>query len=145
MQQEVLQSKPKPRSRRAPSFRVNWELGTHTVNASQWQQAVARGWIIPIDTMDGTRPRAAGLARGVTARLREGVLHLRDSLSGQSISIYTSWASIDRIAPPRGEFYQREIESQYGGPSYTLRDSGLPWYERCPGPLPAPITVKGTE
>jgi len=123
---------------------VYWELGTHTVNASQWQRAVLCGWIVPVDPMDGTRPRIAGLARGVVARLKDGILLLHDAEVDKSVSIYTSWASIDRLAPPRGEFYQREIENQYGDRKYRAWDSGLPWYDRCPGPLPVPMTTVGT-
>lgn len=145
MQQEVIKPKPKPRSRRAPSFKVHWERGTHTVNALQWQRAVIGGWIVPIVTTDGSRPRVADLAKGVVAQLKNGVLLLRDIETDKSISIYTSWASIDRIAPPRGEFYQREIETQYGNRKYRAWDSGLPWYERCPGPLPAPRVIVGAE
>jgi hypothetical protein len=78
------------------------------VSAADWQKAVADRWIEP--TAPGSR--VARLCAGVAARVKGGVLWLRDTL--RDVWVKTSWIAIDNQAPARGEHWQKDIERQYG-------------------------------
>ena len=87
------------------------------VSASEWREAVAGGWIEPNEAPG----HVARLCVGVVARVKSGLLWLRDSL--RECFIRTSWAAIDAISPVRGEHYRKEIEDSYG----DLRFEKLTW------------------
>ncbi len=128
--------------RRRP-YRVHWGKGTETVNASEWQRALADGWIVPVTRDDGQlSDRVARLARDVVATLRDGVLYLKDLKRRVEVFIYTSWCAIDKRAPMiRGAFYYREIERQYApvapNPDADIVDRWGQW--EGPGGVPVRI------
>jgi hypothetical protein len=63
-----------------------------TVNATEWNQAVARGWIVP------RNERVAVLASGVQASLSKRSLTLKDE-NWNDLFVLTSWLKINRQAP----------------------------------------------
>jgi hypothetical protein len=65
------------RGERGKHYRVRWGRGVESVTRAQWQEAVAVGWINPIDT------NVAELAVGVRARLvgRELILWIVQSFN----------------------------------------------------------------
>lgn len=114
--------------RRKP-YRVLWGGDEpYTTNAAEFARALASGWIVVV------ADRVAEIADGVRARLEDGTLKLE---SGTELySIYTSWIAVERHGPHQGEYWRRAIERDHCGPRVVPYDSGLPWYERCPGPIP---------
>jgi hypothetical protein len=116
--------------RRKP-YRVLWGGDEpYTTNATEFARALASGWIAAVTD------RVAKIADGVCARLEDGVLALYEA-ARPNVFLMTFSMLIERKCPViKGEYYQREIQREYGGPSVKLRDSGLPWYKRCPGPIP---------
>lgn len=115
--------------RRTP-YRIELASGaTHTTNAKQYAQALASGWIVPV------KDKLARIADGVRAVLVDGVLRLESAARRGYYFIRTSWAAIDRLGPIQGEYWHRAIQREHCGPRVVVVDSGLPWWERCPGPI----------
>lgn len=116
--------------RRKP-YRILWGgEESYTVNAGEFARALASGWVVRV------ADRVAKIADGVRARLEDGALRL-ESGAAKLYFIYTSWIAIERHGPHRGEYYEKAIEREHCGPRVVPRDSGLPWWERCPGELNA--------
>lgn len=63
-----------------------------TINAAEWNQAIARGWIVP------RNERVAVLASGVQASLSKRSLTLKDE-NWNDLFVLTSWLKINRQAP----------------------------------------------
>lgn len=64
-----------------------------TVNAAEWKQAVARGWIVP------RNDRVAVLANGVQASLSKRSLTLKHE-KWNDLFVLTSWLKINKLKPP---------------------------------------------
>ncbi|HMX27603.1 MAG TPA: hypothetical protein PLD20_34010 [Blastocatellia bacterium] len=113
--------------KRRKSYRIHWGgKQSYTVNAKEFAHALAGGWVVTVTD------RIAKIADGVRARLEDGALRL-ERAAGECWFIYTSWIAIERQAPHRGEYWERAILEDHCGPRVVPRDSGLPWWERCPG------------
>lgn len=120
--------------RRRP-YRVRWGNNyqhTETVTAAEWQRARADGWITPVENPDGSlSDRVARVAGDVIATLRNGVLWLRNKIKKTFYKIYTSWIAVERAAPHRGEYYQRDLERFHCGPRIVKSEPDGNWLERC--------------
>lgn len=128
--------------RRRP-YRVKWEKGTETVNASEWRRALADGWIVPVRRDDGQlSDRVAQLACNVVATLRDGILYLKDLKRRAEVFIYTSWRAIDAKAPMiRGEFYFKEIRRQYANERPNPDADVIDRYGQFEGPGGVPVRI----
>lgn len=99
---------------------------THHISRETFNKAIASGWIVQ------TGERIATIAHGVKAQLHNGVLWLEDAAAKATIWIYTSWISINRISPViEGDYYKRELLSQYGNVKSHRPEPDGTWIERC--------------
>lgn len=122
----MVEQKPKQRKNRGEHYRLRWGRGVETISATEWNRAVADGWIVP------EAGKTAILAKGIVARLRDGVLWLRNLAAKATTWIYTSWISIERNSPViQGEYYRRQIERDHCGPRVTVREPEGTWLDRC--------------
>lgn len=102
-------------------------------SAADWNKAQAGGWIEPVEPGS----RVARLCSGVVARIKDGILWLRDR--GREFWIRTSWYGVDAVAPVRGENWQVEIEREYGDLRFErwgeIRRAILGWNGLKPEPV----------
>lgn len=129
-------------TRRRP-YRVRWGKGVETVNAAEWNRAIADRWIVPVTLDDGSlSDRIARLADGVKATLCDGVLHLHDLHKKADVWIYTSWKAIDRRAPLiRGEYFVREVRRQYAPVAPNPDADIVNRWGTLEGPGGVPVTI----
>lgn len=89
------------------SYRVRVGEADYRVPARWWKLNLAKGWLVAV----GNSKRLATVAVDIVVRIEAGAIRLWKETG---VWIYTSWIAIDRIAPPRGDQWQRDIESEYG-------------------------------
>jgi len=124
-----MDEQKRKRGNRGDHYRVRWGRGVETISATEWKRAVSGGWIVP------EAGKTAVLATGIVARLRDGVLYLRNLAAKTSVWIYTSWISIDRQSPIiQGEYYRRQVEKDHCGPRVVVREPEGTWLDRCDWP-----------
>jgi hypothetical protein len=124
-----MEEQKRKRGKRGAPYRIRWGLGVTSVTAAEWQRAITDGWIVP------ETGKTAVLAKGIVARLRDGVLWLRNLAAKTSAWIYTSWISIERSSPViQGEYYRRQIERDHCGPRVVVREPEGTWMDRCDWP-----------
>ena len=81
------------------------------MTADEWRLAVTFKLIEPIINDAGKPVRFARAKANIKGKIEKGRLYFFPIYPW----IRTSWLSIDAIAPPRGEYYEREIRRQYCG------------------------------
>lgn len=128
--------------RRRP-YRLQWDKGVETVNATEWKRARAAGWIVPVRLENGDlSDRVAQLANGVVAKLRDGVLYLRDLHERALGYIHTSWKAIDAKAKMiRGEHWQKEVERQYSNIQPKPDADVIAYRGQFEGPCGVPVKI----
>lgn len=89
-------------ARQSKKFYVQFDNSNHRLSGWQYARLVAAGFAIVIEE------RLARLRKGVQAELRCGELWVCDPNW-----LYTSWISIDRMAPVRGEYYKKQLERDH--------------------------------
>jgi hypothetical protein len=83
-------------------YRLRTKTGNHTLSRLRWTRIVAAGLAVVLSD------HLAEARRGVLVELRAGELWVCDPTW-----LYTSWISIDRMAPIRGEHWQKEVERDH--------------------------------